>query len=244
MGGKDSPTPAPALLWLCPWPPCRGPWALSQEAEWCQLTHTMWTCVGLSRVIFMTRKQGGNLDPRPNKTLSSVCIYCFGSCRSACTLKRQARTPLVVQRLRLQAPSEGGMGSTPGQGTRAHILQQRSRSPSATTKTRHSQIAAASERHTVTTHGVCSKCRRLATHRVPCHGHHTPACCLDQNALNPRLVVCKSKCCLSQERRRVHLKPGGVGTWPPQDASEMCQEASLACDSPLCRWTRPPWTRT
>ena len=119
VGGKDSPTPAPALLWLCPWPPWRGPWALSQEAEWWQLTHTVWTCVGLSRVIFMTRKQGGNLDPRTNKTLDSVCIYCFRSCRSACTLKRQARTPLVGQWLRLHAPSEGGMGSTPGQGTRS-----------------------------------------------------------------------------------------------------------------------------
>ena len=32
-------------------------------------------------------------------------------------------TSLVVQRLRLQAPSAGGPGSTPGQGTRPHMLQ-------------------------------------------------------------------------------------------------------------------------
>ena len=34
-------------------------------------------------------------------------------------------TSLVVQWLRLQAPSEGGKGSVPGQGTRSHVPQLR-----------------------------------------------------------------------------------------------------------------------
>ncbi|TEA24642.1 hypothetical protein DBR06_SOUSAS6310005, partial [Sousa chinensis] len=34
---------------------------------------------------------------------------------------------LVVQWLRLHAPNAGGQGSTPGQGTTAHILQLRVR---------------------------------------------------------------------------------------------------------------------
>ena len=32
-------------------------------------------------------------------------------------------TSLVVQWLRLHAPSAGGLGSIPGQGTRSHMLQ-------------------------------------------------------------------------------------------------------------------------
>ena len=35
------------------------------------------------------------------------------------------RTSLVVQWLRLHAPSAGGLGSIPGQGTRSHKLQLR-----------------------------------------------------------------------------------------------------------------------
>ena len=49
-------------------------------------------------------------------------------------------TFLVVQWLRLLAPNAGGLGSTPGQGTRSHMLQCRSKIPCATTKTLCSQI--------------------------------------------------------------------------------------------------------
>ena len=43
----------------------------------------------------------------------------------------KARTPLVVQWLRLRSLNSGGIGSNPGQGTRSHMPQ---------TKTCHSQI--------------------------------------------------------------------------------------------------------
>ena len=36
---------------------------------------------------------------------------------------------LVVQRLRLHAPNAGGLGSIPGQGTRAHMQQLRAHMP-------------------------------------------------------------------------------------------------------------------
>ena len=50
-------------------------------------------------------------------------------------------TSLVVQWLRLCAPNAGGPGSVPGQGTRSHMLQRRSKIPHATTKTQCSQIS-------------------------------------------------------------------------------------------------------
>ena len=51
---------------------------------------------------------------------------------------RQDGTSLVVQWLRLHAPSAGGLYSTPGQGTRSHMLQLKILN--AATKTWHSQI--------------------------------------------------------------------------------------------------------
>ncbi|TEA13593.1 hypothetical protein DBR06_SOUSAS30310056, partial [Sousa chinensis] len=52
---------------------------------------------------------------------------------------------LEVQWLRLHTPNAEGLGSTPGQGTRSHMLQLRHHMPHvniphASTKTRHSQI--------------------------------------------------------------------------------------------------------
>ena len=44
-------------------------------------------------------------------------------------LKAITKTSLVVQWLRLQAPSAEGPGSIPGQGTRAHMSQLRVRMP-------------------------------------------------------------------------------------------------------------------
>ena len=52
-----------------------------------------------------------------------------------------ARTSLVVQWLGLCAPNAWGPGSIPGQGTRSHAPQQRSKIFCATTKTWHSQIS-------------------------------------------------------------------------------------------------------
>ena len=43
--------------------------------------------------------------------------------------QKSVRTSLVVQWLRLCAPNAGGSGSIPGQGTRSHVLQQRSHMP-------------------------------------------------------------------------------------------------------------------
>ncbi|TEA29277.1 hypothetical protein DBR06_SOUSAS14810096, partial [Sousa chinensis] len=40
-------------------------------------------------------------------------------------IKRLTGISLVVQWLRLHAPSAGGPGSIPGQGTRSHMLQRR-----------------------------------------------------------------------------------------------------------------------
>ena len=57
-----------------------------------------------------------------------------------CHLISLVGTPLVVQWLRLHAPNVGGPGSLHGQGTRLHMLQQRSKIPRAATKTQHSQI--------------------------------------------------------------------------------------------------------
>ena len=38
-------------------------------------------------------------------------------------VKTEIKTSLVIQWLRLRAPSAGGLGSIPGQGTRLHMLQ-------------------------------------------------------------------------------------------------------------------------
>ena len=49
-------------------------------------------------------------------------------------------TSLVVQWLRLRAPSAGGPDSIPGQGTRSHMPQLRSKILRVTTKTQCNQI--------------------------------------------------------------------------------------------------------
>ena len=43
----------------------------------------------------------------------------------SCIGKDFQGTSLVLQWLRLHAPNAGGLGSTPGQGTRSHMLQLR-----------------------------------------------------------------------------------------------------------------------
>ena len=57
-------------------------------------------------------------------------------------LHREVRTgtSLEVQWLRLLTPKAGGSGLIPGQGTRSHMPQQRSKIPPAETKTQCSQI--------------------------------------------------------------------------------------------------------
>ena len=50
-----------------------------------------------------------------------------------CPYEREAGTSLVAQWLRLRAPNAGGLGSIPGQGTRAHVPQLKI--PCAETKT-------------------------------------------------------------------------------------------------------------
>ena len=58
--------------------------------------------------------------------------------RKCMMLNLHRRTSPVVQWLRLHAPSAGGPGSIPGQGTRSRVPQLNI--PHAKTKTRHSQI--------------------------------------------------------------------------------------------------------
>ena len=48
---------------------------------------------------------------------------------------------MEVQWLRLYALNAGGLDSIPGQGTRSHMPQQRSKTPHAATRTWHSQIS-------------------------------------------------------------------------------------------------------
>ena len=70
---------------------------------------------------------------------SSGCIECHMSNTEGATSglplfsikvelcqKCEIETSLVVQWLRLRAPSAGGLGSIPAQGTRFHMLQLRS----------------------------------------------------------------------------------------------------------------------
>ena len=59
--------------------------------------------------------------------------------------KTDTEISLVVQRLRLQAPNAGSLGSIPGQGTGAHVPQLRVcmlqlKILHTSTKTQHSQI--------------------------------------------------------------------------------------------------------
>jgi len=54
--------------------------------------------------------------------------------------KRMGGTSLVVQWLRLLAPSTGGLNSIPGQGPRSYTPQQRSKTPCTATETQCSQI--------------------------------------------------------------------------------------------------------
>ena len=62
-------------------------------------------------------------------------------CKNSCHQKdKKYRTSLVVQWLGLCASNAGGPGSIPGQGTRSHMPQLRSKVLCATTKTGYSQI--------------------------------------------------------------------------------------------------------
>ena len=70
--------------------------------------------------------------------LTFIPKFSLSALRFSVPLKSSPRTSLVVQWLRLRAPSAGGLGSIPGRGTRSHMLQLKILH--ASTKNRHSQI--------------------------------------------------------------------------------------------------------
>ena len=109
--------------------------------------------IAFNRLIFENKRinrQGCSLGRRvlwARSNISHLCplwstttFHTLPDPRVYCTEQHYMKqgTSLVIQQLRLNAPSAGGPGSIPGQGARSHMLQLKILS--AATNSQHSQI--------------------------------------------------------------------------------------------------------
>ena len=93
--------------------------------------HISWaTGIGLALAVNMA-------GPGPSLAFFSIHTRFLGEPTWSVALNIHCRNSLVVQWLRLCAPNAGGLGSIPGQGTRSHTLQERSKILRAETKSMH-----------------------------------------------------------------------------------------------------------
>ena len=79
----------------------------------------------IAKTTQVLQEPRGGLENKNGVSVLSFKIYLFLLKKAVCRFPESPGTSLVIQWLRLHAPSGGGLGLIPCQGTRAHLLQER-----------------------------------------------------------------------------------------------------------------------